>query len=215
MKLDSFFVFLQTLEKAQIPLLVIAFVVLWFLKLDLFKLLDFFHQRKVRDLKTLVESLDNHHLSDSLKFAVQEKIEAELFYRSYGIFVSKPYREALIKLNKKNPLDAEWFRLKRAYPYAVVDIDGNLSFKVTKFDKFMTYIVDILSWALIAIGFVFLAISGMANILSVLGYNEMLIREYLSIKIISVSLLSMLLGLFLNWTSWSKRSALKLKDLKT
>ncbi|EOX3945008.1 hypothetical protein ACPHXT_003524 [Vibrio alginolyticus] len=214
MNLDSFFSFLQTLEKAQIPILLVSIVVLWLLKLDLFKLLDFFHQRKSRDLNTLVDSLGNHHLSDSLKSAIQEKVETELFYRAYGIFASKPYREALVKLNKKYPLGAEWFRLKRAYPYADIDKAGNLSFRVTRFDKAKVIAADICSWALISIGFVLLAILVLATGALILGFDEAVIKEYIAMNVVPMSLLSIFLGLFLNWASWNKRSALKLSELE-
>ncbi|HHF3229971.1 TPA: hypothetical protein ACPJ2O_001520 [Vibrio diabolicus] len=213
MKLETIFGYLQTLEKAQLPLLIICIMALWFFKLDLFKLFDFFHQKKVRDLKTLVESLDNHHLSDSLKVAVQEKVETELFFRSYGMFACKPYREALVKFNKKHPLDAEWLDLKRAYSYTDVDKDGNLRFKVKYFDKFYVIAVRILSRILIVMGYLFLTIYTLVAIVLMRGGDEIENGELIDFNVIQMSLFSVILGVFINRMNLNKKSAVKLNEL--
>lgn len=213
MNLESIFGHLQTLDKTQLPLLVLSIMALWFFKQDFLKLFDFLHQKKVRDLKTLVESLDNHHLSDSLKFAIQEKVETELFFRSYGIFACKPYREALVKLNKKHPLDAKWFLLKRAYSYTDVDKDGNLIFKVKRFDKYYVIIIGTLSWILMIAGFLFLTIYFSAAIVIMRGGDKMVNEEPIDFNVMKMYLLSLILGFFINRMNLNKKSAVKLNEL--
>ncbi|CDT48491.1 hypothetical protein VCR6J2_470121 [Vibrio coralliirubri] len=75
----------QVIEKAQLSIITLSVVLFWLYKIDLSGVYKGLHEQKSKQLELLIKCLDNHNLSDNVKFSVQEHVEAQLFYLSHGM----------------------------------------------------------------------------------------------------------------------------------
>ena len=144
----------KLIENTQPIFLAVAIIIFLILKIDILKSFDFVNQKKINELNLLINALDNKSLSVEVKHSIKEKIETDLFYKSNKILANKIYRIALVKLNKKYPLIAEWHVLKRAYRYIKVDITGNMKIDLSKMDIVSYYFVFSIAIIMFAIGIV-------------------------------------------------------------
>ncbi|ELV8773574.1 hypothetical protein QNE60_004932 [Vibrio harveyi] len=197
----------QVIEKAQLSIITLSVVLFWLYKIDLSGVYKGLHERKSKQLELLIKCLDNHHLSDNVKFSIQEHVEAQLFYQSHGIRADKPYRDALINFNKKHPNQARWFFLRRAYPFMSLSEAGRIELKVGKKDIWINKAATSFSIGVIVFGFIFLLFSFITMIVKLLPAE-------VGLKVVGLGFVMIFWGMYFHWTTWGRHAAIKLSKLE-
>ncbi len=197
----------QILEKAQLPIITLSVVLFWLYKVDLSGVYKGLHERKSKQLELLINNLDNHHLSENVKLAIQENVEAQLFYQSHGIRADKPFRDALVNFNRKYPIDARWFYLRRAYPFMSLGSNGTIELKVSRKDIWQNNAVTWMAIGLIALGFISMFLSFLSIIVQV-------VEAKFGVSIALLGLLMVFLGVYFHWTTWGRQAAIALSKLE-
>ncbi|WP_028112691.1 hypothetical protein [Ferrimonas kyonanensis] len=200
-------VVVQIIEKAQLSIITLSVVLFWLYKIDLSGVYKGLHERKSRQLDLLINCLDNHHLSDNVKFAIQESVEAQLFYQSHGIRADKPYRDALVNINKKYPDQARWFFLRRAYPFMALGESGRIELKVGRKDVWINNAVIWFSMGVVLLGFISLLLFFFATAFKYLPVQ-------LGITMFGLGFVMIFLGMLFHWTTWGRHAAIKLSELE-
>ncbi len=155
----------------------------------------------------MIQSLDNHHLSDNVKFAIQENVEVQLFYISHGIRADKPFRDALINFNKKHPTEARWFYLRRAYPFMSLGTSGKVELKIRRRDIWQNTFITWVSIGVVSLGFISMLLSFAAIITQVIATK-------VGLSTVGLGLVMIFLGIYFHWTTWGRYAAIKLSKLK-
>ncbi|PSW23940.1 hypothetical protein C9J19_20545 [Photobacterium phosphoreum] len=190
----------KLIENTQPIFLAISIIIFLILKIDILKSFDFVSQKKINELNLLINALDKKSLSAEVKYSIKEKIETDLFYKSNKILANKIYRTALVKLNQKYPLVAEWHVLKRAYRYIKVDIHGNLKINLSSVDIWIYRLVFIISIAMFMMGlicFIFYFID----------------KSQATPDLIILGIMSIIIAFFYHCSNLPKQNALKLLKL--
>ena len=197
----------QIIEKAQLPIITLSVLLFWLYKIDLSGVYKGLHERKSKQLDLLIKCLDNHHLSDNVKFAIQENVEAQLFYQSHGIRADKPYRDALININKKYPNQARWFFLRRAYPFMSLGESGQVNLKVGRKDVWINNVVTWFSMGVVLLGFISLLLFLFATVFKNLSVQ-------LDFSMAGLGFVMIFMGIYFHWTTWGRHAAIKLSKLE-
>ena len=195
----------KLIENTQPIFLAVAIIIFLILKIDILKSFDFVNQKKINELNLLINVLDNKSLSVEVKYSIKEKIETDLFYKSNKILANKIYRIALVKLNKKYPLIAEWHVLKRAYRYIKVDIHGNMKINLSQMDIWTHRLVFIISLAMFAMSlicFIFFFIIYFID------------KNQATPDLIILGIISIIIAFFYHYSNLPKQDALKLLKLE-
>ncbi|EHI9275142.1 hypothetical protein J9102_004394 [Vibrio vulnificus] len=197
----------QVIEKAQLSIITVSVVLFWLYRIDLSGVYKGVHERKSKQLDLLIKSLDNHHLSDNVKFAIQENVEAQLFYKSHGIRADKPYRDALINFNKRYPNQARWFFLRRAYPFMSLGESGRVELKVGRKDVWINNVVTWFSIGVVFLGFISLLLFLFATVFKYLPAQ-------LGFTMAGLGFAMIFVGMYIHWTTWGRHAAIKLSKLE-
>lgn len=184
-------------------IIIFSVFLFWIYKADIAFIYSNLHERKSKQLDLLIQNLDNNNLSDNVKFAIKENIEAQLFYKSHGIIADKPFRDALTELNIKHPLDARWFYLRRAYPFMSLDALGNIELKVSRGTLWLNKIIT--SFAFLTVSFGALSIF---SLLFLITFQKINLID--GIYMIALGMVILLMGIYFHWTTWGRDAAIKL-----
>ena len=165
------------------------------------KIVNFGDERKRVKLTKIKEALDCEYLSESDKTHLQAALATEHFAITTGIHAEKELREAIVISHKGCSGELRFIHFKRAVPYLRFE-NGELSIKISKFEKVSFFYNLIVSFLCFSAGVFLFVIIGFLNFESSLMF----------FKHLGKSLFMCVLGGFLFFETISIFSARHVKE---